>query len=221
MVVCIVEDKVDKRSKEYKKLKKVCNELVFDKMTPEETVRYIVSILRKYEIIISKENAEYLDHKCSNDKNNLINEFKKLTSYFQKGKTLTKEDIDLVCAKTMQDEIFTLVDYVLKEDKIKCLATLEEMFSFKEPAQKIAVMLYRRFRELYVIKNMLLKDKNANIAGELGMHPYRAKLLAQTAQKFSINKLEKVLSLFSEYDYKTKIGDMDFEIGLKQLVCNI
>ena len=221
MVCCIVEEKVDKRSKEYKKLKNKINELVFDKMNPEETARYIINILRKYNIIISKENAEYLDHRCSNDKNTLINEFKKITSYFPKGKTLTKEDIDLVCAKTMQDEIFELVDYVLKNDKRKCIETLEEMFTFKETTQKISIMLYKNFRDLYLIKTLLVKDSRANVAKELGIHPYRAKLLAKNAQKFSLNKLEKILSLFAEYDYKTKTGDMNFEVGLKHLICKI
>ncbi len=221
MVVVIQEEKIDKRLSEYKKIKKVAYELSFEKMKPEETISYIISTLRMYQINVSKEVAEYLDHRCSNDKNTLINEFKKITSYFEKGKVLTKEDVDLVCAKTMQDKIFELTDYVIKENKPKCLETLEEMYSFKESPIKISIMLYKQFRELYLIKNILLKDKTADVAKEIGMHPYRAKILVKSVQNFSLNKLEHILLEFANYDEKTKKGELDFEIGLKQLICKI
>ena len=221
MVVIIQEEKIDKRLSEYKKLKKVAYELNFEKMKPEETITYIISTLKLYGINVTRDVAEYLDHKCSNDKNTLINEFKKITSFFEKGKTLTKDDIDLVCAKTMQDKIFELTDYVVKENKPKCLETLEEMYSFKESPIKISIMLYKQFRELYLIKNIMLKDKNADITKYIKIHPYRAKILCKSVQNFSINKLEKILSEFANYDEKTKKGELDFEVGLKQLICNI
>ena len=46
-----------------------------------------------------------------------------------------------------------------------------------------------------------------------------AKKLALCADKYSQEHLKSIIYAFDDYDQKTKNGDMDFEIGLKKIIC--
>ena len=67
-----------------------------------------------------------------------------------------------------------------------------------------------------------LKSKNAqDIASYLGIHPYTFKLLSSTCSKYTLDELKNIMYMFDEYDEKTKNGEMDFEIGLKKIICTM
>ena len=79
-------------------------------------------------------------------------------------------------------------------------------------------MLYKQFKQLYQIK--VLKSKNnTNYAQELSLHPFVAKKLSASADKYTQEELKNIIYAFDDYDQKTKNGDMDFEIGLKKIIC--
>ena len=47
------------------------------------------------------------------------------------------------------------------------------------------------------------------------------KNLLKSCDNYSLNELEQVIMQFDEYDEKTKNGEMDFEIGLKKIICSL
>ena len=73
---------------------------------------------------------------------------------------------------------------------------------------------------MYLIK--YAKQNNIlDIAKLFGIHPYAYKNLSISADKYTLNKLKEILYGFDEYDEKTKNGEMDFEIGLKKIICSM
>ena len=79
-------------------------------------------------------------------------------------------------------------------------------------------MLYKQFKQLYMIK--LLKDnKQSNISQELGIAPFIVKKLTSVCDKYTEKELKEIIYAFDRYDRDTKNGDMDFEIGLKKIIC--
>jgi DNA polymerase-3 subunit delta len=216
--VIIVEDSVDKRLTEYKTLSKIaeCNE--YKHLDERQMTQFIIDILKKYNVKISYEDAQYMQSVCGEDKYNNINELQKLVIYVQNGGIVTKEIIDKVCSKTLNAKIFNVLDYIINKKKDIAIEQLNFLLRQKEPIVKIYIMLYKQFKQLYMIK-LLKNSGEKNIAEELGIAPFIVKKLSYACDKYTEEELKQIIYAFDDYDKKTKNGDMDFEIGLKKIIC--
>lgn len=218
--VIIIEDSVDKRISEYKFLSKIAECVEFKYMDEKQMVQYIMQILKKYGIEISLENAQYMQSVCGEDKSNIINELQKLVIYLDDEKIVTKEIIDKVCSKTLSAKIFDVLSQIVNRKREKAIVMLDELLKQKEPIVKIYIMLYKQIKQMYMIKYM--KEKNQNdIAKSLGIHPFVYKNLSRSCDMYTLDELKQIIYEFDEYDKKTKIGEMDFEVGLKKIICNM
>lgn len=216
--VIIVENSVDKRTSEYKKLAKIAECVEFKHLDQKQLTEYIMQILKKCNLNVSLEVASYMQSVCGEEKSNTINELQKLSIYLEKGDTVTKEVIDKVCSKTLHAKIFDVLSLIVNKKTKQAITQLNDLLEQKEPVVKIYIMLYKQIKQMYMIK--YLKQKNEiNIAKALGIHPFVFKNLSYSCDKYTLKELEKILHDFDEYDEKTKLGEMDFEIGLKKIIC--
>lgn len=216
--VIIIEDSVDKRLAEYKTLAKIAECIEFKHLDEKQMTQYIIDVLKKYGIKISYDDAQYMQNVCGEDKSNNINELQKLVIFVGKDGTVTKEIIDNICSKTLNAKIFDVLDNIINKKKEIAIKQLDTLLKQKEPIVKIYIMLYKQFKQLYMIK--LLKNKGEkNIATELGMHPFVVKKLISSCDKYTENELKNIIYAFDNYDQKTKNGDIDFVIGLKKIIC--
>jgi DNA polymerase-3 subunit delta len=219
-VYLIIEDSVDKRTAEYKELSKNCEVKVFEHLNTKDMISYIINILKMYKLTISYDNAQYMVEICGEDKSNNINELQKIVAYLNVGDTVTKEVIDKICAKTLNSKIFDMLDFAVNKDKHKAIDLLEDLLMQKEPAIKISIMLYKQIKQIYMIK--YLKEQNTkDINSILEIHPFVFGKLNKVSDKYDLKYLRILIDKFDEFDSKTKIGEMDFEIGLKQIICMI
>ena len=214
----LVEDSVDKRLSDYKAIAKIAEVVEFKHYDEGQMTKFIMDLLKKYDVKISFEDATYMQNVCGTDKQNNINELQKLVIYVGQGGTVTKEVIDTVCSKTLNAKIFDVLDDIINKKKEVAIKELDSLLKQKEPIVKIYIMLYKQFKQLYMIK-LLKQTGNTNVAQELGIHPFVAKKLSQAADKYSEKSLKNIIYAFDDYDQKTKNGDMDFEIGLKKIIC--
>lgn len=217
----IIEESIDKRTTCYKNLSKIAEIKEFKYMDSKQIPIYIMEVLKKYNIKIDRETAEYMYEICGDDKTNLLNELKKIVSYLNSEyDKVTKEIIDKVCSKTLNAKIFDMLDVILQKEHIKGINMLDELLLQKEPIVRIYIMLYKQIKQMYLIK-ILEKQGEKNIVQTLSMHPFTFKKLSYSVKKYTEKELKKILNLFDEYDEKTKLGEMDFEIGLKKIICSI
>jgi DNA polymerase-3 subunit delta len=121
LAIVFVEDSVDKRTAEYKFLAKnaVCTECT--KLNAKDAAFYIVRTLNSYKIKVKDSVAEYMVSVCTEDKQTLINEFKKIVAYLEPGSELTKEIIDEICTRTLDAKIFDLMDLIMAKKKKEAL----------------------------------------------------------------------------------------------------
>ena len=220
-IVAIIEQAIDKRTNEYKKLSKIAIIQEYNHLSLDDMANYIEYILSKYNLKISKSDVEYFVNVCGDDKQNDINELQKLVIYAQlKTDIITKEMIDKVCVKTLNAKIFDMLDKAVNKNSYEAINDLNDLLMQKEPIVKIYIMLYRQILQMYMIK--ILKNKNKpNIAQILKIHPFVLKKLSYSCDKYTLNSLKNLIYLFDEYDEKTKQGDMDFVIGLKKIICQM
>lgn len=220
IVVVITEQSVDKRTTAYKTLSKIAQVLEFKTLDRKQMTTYCYEIFKKYEVKLTFDIADYFVEVCGTDKTNNINEIMKIVIYLQESenKTLTKEIIDKVCSKTLNAKIFDVLNKIVNKEKIGAIKLLDDLLKQKESIIKIYIMLYKQIKQMYLIK--YLKEKNeSNIATKVGIHPYTYKLLEISSNKYTKEELKNIMYMFDEYDEKTKIGEIDFEIGLKKIIC--
>ncbi len=214
----IIEDSLDKRLSVYKELSKKAQVKEFKELTPKEMISYLVTTFKKYKLSMNSSVAEYMVLRCGIDKSNIINEMKKIVSLKDINSVITKEDIDNICSKTFTTKIFDMLDFAVNKNKKDALKMLDELIIQKEPVVKISIMLYKQIKQMYIIKYMKVNNmQNANEI--LKLNPYVFNKLSSCAHKYELDKLKLLIYKFGEYDEKTKIGLLDFEIGLKQIIC--
>jgi len=130
--IVIIEDSVDKRISEYKKLSKIAECVEFKHLDQKQMVDYIMSVLKKCNLKISLEVAQYMQSICGEDKANNINELQKLSIYLEDGATITKEIIDTVCSKTLNAKIFDVLSLIVNRKTKVAITKLNELLDQKE-----------------------------------------------------------------------------------------
>lgn len=216
--VIIIEDTVDKRLSEYKSLSKFAECIEFKHLDEKQMIQYIIDVLKKYNIRISYEDAQYMQSVCGEDKSNNINELQKLVIFVGKDGIVNKDIINNICSKTLNAKIFDVLDNIINKKKENAIKQIDTLLQQKESIVKIYIMLYKQFKQLYMIK--LLKNKGEkNIASELAIHPFVVKKLLVACEKYTEKELKNIIYAFDSYDQKTKNGDIDFVIGLKKIIC--
>ena len=173
--VIIIEDNVDKRLSEYKTISKIAECIEFKHLDDSRMAQYIMDLLKRYKHTISYEDAQYMQSVCGNDKTNNINELQKLVIYCEGKINITREDIDKVCSKTLSAKIFDLLDDIInKKKKSEAIFLLDSLLKQKESIIKIYIMLYKQYKQLFMIK--LLREKGEkDIATVLSIHPFVVK----------------------------------------------
>ena len=117
VTVIIIEDSVDKRLSEYKAIAKIAECIEYKYLDEKQMTDFIINTLKKYNVKISYEDAQYMQNVCGNNKSNNINEMQKLVIYVQNGGTVTKEIIDKVCSKTLNAKIFDVLENIVNKKK--------------------------------------------------------------------------------------------------------
>lgn len=219
--IIIEEKSVDKRTSEWKYLSKnhVCIE--FSKLNDKEAAQYVIKTLGLYGIRVTPDVADYMIASCTSDKLLLINEFKKITAYLNSGDELTKDVIDYLCVKTLNAKVFDMLDLAVNKKHDKATKKLKELLEQKESAVGISIMLFKQVKQMYMIKLLELDGHISNIAETLGIHPFVYRKLSYAVKNYTIDELRKILLELSEYDEKTKLGEMDMQIGLIQIVTSM
>jgi len=211
------EESVDKRLSPYKKLSKIAKfeELKF--RGEVDLANWICSGMKKSGAMIDIETAKYLATVCGPSMSYLHSEIKKLAVLAKEGEKIDKNLIDKVSVKSIQGIIFDLTDAMGNRDKGKALRLLEELILKKEAEQFILIMLYKHFRNLYLLK--VATDEGCASAEYLGINPYVYRKLVSQVKNYSIEMLRGILARFTEFDYKSKRGEIDLRTGIEMVIC--
>lgn len=222
LAIVFVEENVDKRTAEYKYLTKKAKCMECTKLNEKDAVFFVIRTLNQYKIKVEDDVAKYMVAVCTEDKQTLINEFKKIVAYLNAGDSLTKEVIDNICTRTLDAKIFDLMDLIVAKKKKEALKALDDMLAQKTYIGVISSMMYKQLKQIYGIKLIEKKIKetgiNISIATELGIHPFVFNKLKAASMLYNIEDLEKLFFEFDEYDSKSKTGRIDIEIGLKRII---
>ena len=135
------------------------------------------------------------------------------------GKLITKDIVEELVAKSLEQNIFTLVDKVISKKIDEALRIYYDLLKQNEEPLKILSIIANQFRLIYQVKGLSQKGYGQQqIASVLKVHPFRVKLAAGQAQRFTEEELTKCIRLFAEGDFQLKTGTMPKNMVIEMIL---
>lgn len=229
LIFIVNEEKIDNRKKLVKNIKSQGSVIQFSKIKGSELSKWVAKVFKKNNKAISKINIEYLIEGSGYLETNsqktlydLENEIIKICNYIGERTQVEKDDIDIVLARILQNNIFKLVDGIGHKNPEEALLILNEMILSNEPLQLILYMIIRQFRLMFMAK--LLEQKGydfSSIVQKMGVHRYIAKKALAQSRNFEEKELENALTKSLETDESIKKGNMDNRLAIETLIITI
>lgn len=230
-VILILVDKfnkIRKSTKTYKAIKKLDGVVQCDKLKGRDLNLWVEGKLRENNKEISNANlsyflqkSAYMEYGSIKTLYNLENEILKLANY-STDEFVSKDDIDLVLTKTLDTNIFNLLNSINKKDSDSALKIFNEMYISNEPIQRIFFMITRQLRLLLGYK--LYREKGyteREIGDKLQIKSYECSKIANQSRGYTISQLENSLEHVLSIDVRQKTSSYDEKLGLEMLIINL
>lgn len=136
------------------------------------------------------------------------NEVTKLVLYAEGN--VTVDDVENVVSVSLEQNVFLLTDFILKNEKQKAVRLARELILQKEEPMKLLHLVIGQFRLLYQVKILNGEGyQEDNIARTLKVHPYRVKLAQRHTRKYPLEVLLEKMIICRDIDYKFKSSYLD------------
>lgn len=203
-------DKLDERKKIVKTLKEKSKVIEF-KLPDEKNIdTYIKNYFKDLNYEITLDAVNEIKKRLKANPKVLDSELNKLALYKYNDKKINIDDVTKTITKYEENNIFKLVDAVVKKDKGKIFTLYKELIENKEEPTVILVLLANQFRLMY----------QANILAESGLdkykigtflkeHHYRVGLALENSRNIEQSELIKYLKRLAEIDIEIKTGLTD------------
>lgn len=196
--------------------------ICFSTKTRADTAKILRDWAGKAGRELTLDNAYLLIDTCSDDLVKLKTEMEKLCAYAEKE--ITKEDIALVAAPTVDANIFSLSKLLLRGEYKAALTILDDLFYLREPAAVILATLGFAFCDLFVAR--LIKQSGKTIAQAAADFGYKGKEFRlenamRDSAKYSQSFISSSLDAIVEADYQLKSGRAQDKVVLEQLITTI
>jgi DNA polymerase-3 subunit delta len=217
--IIFVEEEVDKRSKLYKVINKNGYVASFNQLSEKDLISFIGQKLHRSGKKIERNTAIHFLKTIGMDLSNINNELEKLIMYNKDNDTITKESINDICTRTIENKIFELVSAMGQNRRERAVLLYNDMLMAKEPPARILFMLIRQFR--LILQSKLLHEKGLNerdIANKIKIAPFVVRECLKQGKNISKKRLMEALSDCLETDSNIKTGRIDPKIGVEVII---
>lgn len=176
--------------------------------------------LEEYKMDLKMQN--YLIEYCGNNNERVLNEIEKLKTYKLEEKEITISDINEIVIRNMEDNIFNLVDNILKGNKQKVFAAYQDLLLQGEQPASILSKLANKIRLIYQVKVLAKVGKSDQKIGKsLNIHPYPVKLARESSYNYTESMLTEYLEKLAQVDYDMKSGSTTAELSFEIFMASI
>lgn len=214
--------KLDERKKITKELKRKAEVIEAKKLGEHELRGWINERAAVSGTQIDADAVDLLIELAGTNLMMLTNELDKMVLYTDDSKRISAEVVEKLVAKSLEQNIFSLVDDVLQRNMQSALSIYHELLRQNEEPIKILSVMAGQIRLMYQVKELSRQGySQQKIAGHLKIHPYRVKLALEKTGKFQERELLGIMNDLAETDYKMKTGQIDKAVALELLLLKI
>ncbi|KAA0549346.1 DNA polymerase III subunit delta [Bacillus sp. BGMRC 2118] len=219
LIVIVNAEKLDERKKISKLLKKEAE--VFEASIPDEKsmIQWLKNQAKDMNVSVTEEAILLLLQYVRNSVTLCVQELNKMATYVGNGGAIDIETVRLLSSKSIEDNIFELVDCVTQGRVSEAMIIFQDLLKLNEEPIKILSLLTGQFRLLFQVKELSSKGYGQQqIASHLKIHPFRVKLAMQKVSQFSSSTLLKAIHELAEMDYKIKTGQIDKKLAIELFI---
>ncbi|MGJ9457025.1 DNA polymerase III subunit delta [Oceanobacillus sp. CF4.6] len=221
LVIIAAYDKIDERKKISKLLKKQATVAVCNAVKEQELKKWMDTLAGQLRITIDHDVYEILETELSSNLHLLENELTKLALYVGENGSITKEIAEKLISHSNSSSL-RLVDAVIDRDLHKAISIYKDLEKMKEEPIAMIGLLAFQFRTILRVK--LLKQKGYSqfqMQKSIGGHPYVIKIALGREKKFTVRKLEDIISKLTDADSVMKQGRMEKELAFELLLYDL
>ncbi|MEK3731222.1 MULTISPECIES: DNA polymerase III subunit delta [Paenibacillus] len=216
IVFMVQQDKLDERKKVVKAVKKGGVALSFAPLGGEELLGWVDKQARQQGCTLADGAADVLVRNAGTNLQSLSAEVEKLCLYAGEGGVIDVDTVNMLVARSTEQNVFALVEDIANLRLDKALAIFYELLKQREEPIKIAALITRQFRIILQVKTLSSQGyTQQQIASQIGLHPYAVKIAGEQARKFETVRLERILNRLAQLDYEMKTGAVDKVLGLE------
>jgi len=203
----------DERKKIVKELRKTVQFIEVDKMDYHQLFKATHKAIQARQCTIEDDALDLFLSRMPNNLLEISQEVSKLCLY---TKHITKETIDVMVVKKLEENVFELTKAILNKETAKSIQIYKDLKMNNEEPIKLIVLIANSIRLLYQVKLLDRKGYNdQEIAKMLSLNPYRLKYIRQDGKDFEIQELLEKLDELSQLDVDIKTGKIDRFKGLE------
>ncbi|MBR3606115.1 MAG: DNA polymerase III subunit delta [Lachnospiraceae bacterium] len=219
--ILFVEEQIDKRSKLYKAVKKYGRIAEFKEQDETTLKKWIFGLLQKEKKQITTSTMNYLLERVGTDMSVIKIEVEKLLCYCMDKEEVTVQDVDAVCTRRIQNQIFDMMNSIAAREQKKALKLYYDLLTLKEPPMRILALLGRQFNLLLQVKELRKKGYPASVmAKKTGLHEFVVGKYIKQAEKFKTAELRQALEDCVQADEQVKKGIINDRLSVELLICN-
>src|SRR5699024_2467898 len=212
-------EKLDRRKKITKSLEKNAQFIDVSSPYPNEVNRYVKEIIKEKGYQMTDGAFQLFMERTDGQLTKMMHELSKLFLYHVDPKKITKDSIQYLVPKSLEQNVFELNTLVLNNQVEASIEAYHDLLVQKEEPIKIVALLISQFRLLLQVK--ILKKQGypqGDIAKVLKVHPYRVKLALQNVRRYDQKLLSEALDYLIDADYKMKTGQIDQELQIELFI---
>ena len=218
-LILSVNSKVDERKKVVKELIKLSTVYVYNKLNENDTINFILQEFEKLEYKIDVSTLNYFYNYVGDNLDIIYNEIQKMNLY-KDDKVITKEDINNISSKAIDNNIFELIDAISNKDIDRALNIYDYFLLINEEEIKLISIIADYFRLIYQTKTLIGDNySEADISKDLEVHPYRVKLARNSP--ISIEEAKKNLLKLFDLDVAIKTGTKNKKTEFRLYLLNL
>ena len=199
-ILVIITNKINKR---LKLVKDTINYFNYIEVKELNLINFIKENLDNYKM--DNLTINYFLNRVGNNYNNIYNELSKLKLLTLDKKNITKDDINYICKRNIEDSIFDLIDSILKKEKEKTIELYNFFINNGTEIFQILVLLANQIRLIYNVK-VLSNLKDYEIANILDVKEYPVKLARGKGLRYTKEELLDLLYNLGKMDEDIKSG---------------
>ncbi|BAK56713.1 DNA polymerase III, delta subunit [Candidatus Arthromitus sp. SFB-mouse-Japan] len=210
------KDKNKDNLKIFSKFGQVCN---IQELKGDNFYREVSKIFLSNKVNISKNLIIYFCSIIVNDFFYIENEIKKL-KFFVDEREVTRKDIDDIIPKSLENNVFVLINNVLDKNLNKSMVSFRELILSGNDFNYIFSMLSNQFSKFLDVKLLLEEGFSfEDIMKKTRINQYSLNNFIKLSKKYSLKNIMDVIDAFLDLEYKIRISTdvdplLEFEILL-------
>ena len=198
--------------------------LRFDHMGVSGLQNMLIKGAQKRKVMLDLSTAAYMIECCGREIAQLQNELDKLCSYVGEGGRITREDIERLCAKTVDADRYRLAKCIFSGNIPAALQLIGDLLYMRVNEIEISMLIIGGFIDAYRAKCATAASVSPKEAAEALGYKGREFVIensARSAGRIKMKTLRECIEILSENDIRMKSTGDDKRFLLEQTVLRL